>query len=48
MKNEFDKRRKYIVDRVNKINGLRCIMPNGAFYAFVNILELNTPEIRKN
>ncbi len=47
MKNEFDKRRKYIVDRVNKINGLRCIMPNGAFYAFVNILELNTPEIRK-
>ena len=33
MKAEYDKRRKYIVDRLNKI-GLTCANPEGAFYVF--------------
>ena len=34
---EFDKRRRYMVDRLNKINGVSCLMPVGAFYAFPKI-----------
>jgi aspartate aminotransferase len=34
---EFDKRRKYMVDRLNKMNGVSCLMPVGAFYAFPKI-----------
>ncbi|KAA5807704.1 pyridoxal phosphate-dependent aminotransferase [Thermoanaerobacterium thermosaccharolyticum] len=37
MVNEFKKRRDYIVERINKINGLTCIKPQGAFYVIVNI-----------
>lgn len=33
----FDERRTYIVERFNKIPGLSCIYPNGAFYVFPNI-----------
>jgi len=31
---EFDKRRRYIVDRLNKMPGVSCLMPQGAFYVF--------------
>ncbi len=34
---EFDKRRRYMVDRLNKINGVSCLMPVGAFYAFPKV-----------
>jgi aspartate aminotransferase len=37
MVGEFDKRRRVIVDRLNKIPGVGCFMPPGAFYAFPNI-----------
>jgi aspartate aminotransferase len=30
----FVKRRDYVVERINKINGLRCLKADGAFYAF--------------
>ena len=40
MVNEFDKRRVYMVDRLNKINGMTCLRPNGAFYAFPNVTGL--------
>jgi aspartate aminotransferase len=36
-KKSFDERRKYMVERLNKINGLHCIMPEGAFYAFPDV-----------
>jgi aspartate aminotransferase len=36
----FDQRRKYIVERLNKIKGLQCIMPVGAFYVFPEISSL--------
>jgi aspartate aminotransferase len=34
---EFDKRRKIVVDGLNKLPGLSCTTPKGAFYAFPNI-----------
>ncbi len=37
---EFDKRRKYIVERLNDIDGISCDMPGGAFYVFPNISGL--------
>jgi aspartate aminotransferase len=33
----FDKRRKYLVDRLNAMSGIHCNMPGGAFYAFPNV-----------
>jgi len=37
MRNEFEKRRNYITDRINKIKGLSCLKPEGAFYVFCRI-----------
>ncbi len=33
---EFQKRRDVIVDRLNAIQGVRCVRPQGAFYVFPN------------
>lgn len=37
---EFDQRRRYMVERLNKIPGVQCAMPKGAFYAFPHIGRL--------
>ncbi len=37
---EFAKRRTYMVDRLNKITGVSCLMPVGAFYAFPRVSAL--------
>jgi aspartate aminotransferase len=34
---EFDKRRRFMVERFNKIPGIQCAMPRGAFYAFPHV-----------
>ena len=34
---EFDRRRTYMVDRLNWIDGVTCKTPVGAFYAFPNV-----------
>jgi aspartate/methionine/tyrosine aminotransferase len=34
---EFDKRRKIVTDGLNKLPGVSCIVPKGAFYAFPNV-----------
>ena len=34
MMNEFKRRRDLIVERLNKIDGINCKLPQGAFYAF--------------
>ncbi len=34
---EFDKRRKVVVSELNKLPGISCATPKGAFYAFPNI-----------
>jgi aspartate aminotransferase len=40
MNAEFDKRRRYMVERLNKITGITCLMPVGAFYAFPRVSSL--------
>ncbi|GBE31856.1 aspartate aminotransferase [bacterium BMS3Bbin05] len=40
MVSEFDKRRRYIIDELNSIEGISCIVPDGAFYAFPGITGL--------
>jgi aspartate aminotransferase len=37
---EFDRRRKYMVERLNRIKGMSCLMPVGAFYAFPRVSPL--------
>jgi len=39
MKEEFRKRRDYIVARLNNIKGISCAVPEGAFYVFPDISE---------
>jgi aspartate/methionine/tyrosine aminotransferase len=34
---EFDRRRKVVVEGLNKLPGVTCATPKGAFYAFPNI-----------
>jgi aspartate/methionine/tyrosine aminotransferase len=40
---EYRKRRDLFVDRLNKIPGFRCLTPDGAFYAWVNIEDTGLP-----
>ncbi len=40
MRVEFDKRRKYICQRLNSIDGISCMVPGGAFYVFPNVSGL--------
>ena len=37
---EFEKRRNYIVDQLNRIKGISCIKPPGAFYVFPRVSRL--------
>ena len=40
MRKVFEERRNYIVTRMNQIDGVSCIMPEGAFYVMMNIEQL--------
>ena len=37
MRREFEKRRRYLLERLHGIPGVRCVPPEGAFYAFPNV-----------
>lgn len=37
MKATYIKRRDYMVERINDIEGISCMKPNGAFYIFMNV-----------
>ena len=37
---EFKKRRDFVVSSLNKIKGINCLTPNGAFYVFPNCKKL--------
>jgi len=43
MVEEYRKRRDLFVERLNRIPGFRCLSPEGAFYAWVNIEETGLP-----
>ncbi len=40
MKNAFEERRDYMVERINSIDGISCLKPSGAFYVMMNISQL--------
>jgi len=40
MVGEFDRRRRIVVEGLNRIPGVRCPMPEGAFYVFPNVSGL--------
>jgi len=40
MREEFKKRRDYIVERINNMRAVSCIKPDGAFYVMLNIEAL--------
>lgn len=40
MRRSFEERRNYIVERMNRIDGVSCIKPEGAFYVMMNVEKL--------
>ena len=40
MAGEFDRRRRVIVQGLNELPGVSCVMPKGAFYVFANVSGL--------
>ncbi len=43
MVQEYGRRRKFIVKGLSEIQGVRCLMPKGAFYAFPDLSSLKMP-----
>lgn len=46
MRKEFEKRRNYMVEKINSIPNISCSKPDGAFYVMVNISRLIGKTIR--
>ena len=44
MVKEYEKRREYMVNRLNEIEGIKCQYPDGAFYTFPNVTALYSKE----
>ncbi len=42
----FDERRVYMANRINSIDGVSCLMPQGAFYIMMNISKLKGKTIK--
>ncbi len=45
MRRAFERRRNYMVERMNAIPGVSCITPHGAFYVMMNIEKLIGKEL---
>ena len=46
MRAEYEKRIDYMVDRLNKIPGIKCAKPEGAFYLFPDISSYGIPSMK--
>ena len=46
MRKEFQKRRDLAVKLINEIDGLSVILPDGAFYLFINIKNISTNSMK--
>ena len=46
MVSEFRKRRDFLVDGLNQIPGISCILPQGAFYVFPNVSGLLSKSVK--
>ena len=40
MRKVFEERRNYLVERMNRIDGVSCLKPDGAFYVMMNLEKL--------
>lgn len=40
MTSEYERRKNWFVPALNEINGFKCSMPEGAFYAFVDVRDM--------
>ena len=45
LRKAFERRRDYMVERMNSIEGVSCIKPHGAFYVMMNIEKLIGQEL---
>jgi aspartate aminotransferase len=45
MRRAFERRRDYMVERINSIEGVSCVKPHGAFYVMMNIEKLLGKEL---
>ncbi len=48
MRNEYEKRRNYVYDRLKAIDGIECGLPEGAFYAFPKISDLYNSRVKSS
>jgi aspartate aminotransferase len=37
---EYERRKNWLIPALNEINGFKCAMPEGAFYAYVDVREM--------
>ncbi|MGQ0543135.1 MAG: pyridoxal phosphate-dependent aminotransferase [Blastocatellia bacterium] len=37
---EYERRKNWLIPKLNEIDGFKCAMPEGAFYAFVDVREM--------
>ena len=40
MLSEYKRRRDWLIPELQNINGIKCAMPEGAFYAFIDVRDL--------
>jgi aspartate aminotransferase len=48
MKNEYEKRRNYIFEKLESIKNLKCNLPEGAFYIFPDVSRFYNNEIKNS
>ena len=48
MTTEYERRKNWFVPALNEIDGFKCAMPEGAFYAFVDVREMLGEQLGQN
>lgn len=43
---EYTRRKNWLIPELNKVNGLKCAVPEGAFYAFSDVREMLGDELK--
>lgn len=43
MREQYDRRRRFLVEGLNRLPGISCLMPEGAFYVFPSVKALGRP-----
>jgi len=48
MRKEYEKRRDYIFKRIQEIEGMECVLPDGAFYVFPKVSKFYNKKIKSS